>query len=733
MAKILIAEDERIVAWDIQDSLERFGHTIVANVASGAEAIQAAVQTSPDLVVMDIYLQGELDGIVTADKIREHLNIPVVFLTARADEQTLNRALASTPFGYLIKPFSSLGLQATIQIALHRYQFEQRLAQAEALLSTTLASIGDGTITVDPAGCVTFMNSAAEALTGWPQAEALGQPIEKVMPLMHAQTGEAIANPLRQAIQQGCKVNLPEAALLCPRNGTPRSVGDSAAPIRQADGEILGGIMVFQDLAERSRQDNREIACPFKVPASTEDCVQQLCQQVQRLNVDLEFQVRERTAQLQQALEFEALLKRITEHMRDSLDEAQILQTVVQELALGVDADCCNSALLNENQDTLTVKYEYSKTLPVLQGKVISMTELADVYEPLLRGEILQFCPLNLPALDPLPAHTAILACPIIDDQQVLGDIWLFRVGECGFSRAEERLVAQVANQCAIALRQSRLYQIAQRQVEELERLSLLKDDFLNCISHELRTPMSSMKLAIQMLEFSLGNVGFLGETAEQIDRYLNILKEECQNEIDLINNLLDLTRLNAAADPLLPTLVDLKLWLPHIAEPYLHLAKQQQQTLLLEIASTLPPIMTDLAYLERIVTELLQNACKYSPPGETITLAAAVTDGQHNSPSSSSESMPSLQPPVAEGAHLSRPSAILLTVTNTGVVIPAAEYERIFERFYRIPNNNPWQHRGTGLGLALVQKLVECLNYRIDVEGGDRYTRFCLHIPLPS
>jgi signal transduction histidine kinase len=119
--KILVVEDEIIVAEAIAESLERQGYVVTGVVTTGEEAIQGAVKTQPDLVLMDIVLEGDMDGITAAEQIRNLCQIPTVFLTAYADEETLQRAKQTSPFGYILKPFQQKDLYATIEIALHRH------------------------------------------------------------------------------------------------------------------------------------------------------------------------------------------------------------------------------------------------------------------------------------------------------------------------------------------------------------------------------------------------------------------------------------------------------------------------------------------------------------------------------------------------------------------------------------------------------------------------------------
>ncbi|MCL1470540.1 hybrid sensor histidine kinase/response regulator [Argonema antarcticum] len=128
--KILIVEDEIIVAEDVAVRLRKLGYIVTDIVTTGEEAIERAEQSQPDLILMDIVLEGDIDGIIAAEEIRNRFNIPIVFLTAYADEKTLQRAKLTDPFAYIIKPFHQKDLQANIEIAIHRHELENKMQQA---------------------------------------------------------------------------------------------------------------------------------------------------------------------------------------------------------------------------------------------------------------------------------------------------------------------------------------------------------------------------------------------------------------------------------------------------------------------------------------------------------------------------------------------------------------------------------------------------------------------------
>lgn len=422
----------------------------------------------------------------------------------------------------------------------------------------------------------------------------------------------------------------------------------------------------------------------------------ELYQQVQRLNRDLKHKVQEQTTQLQQVLEFEATLKQITDKVRDSLDESQILQAAVKALARVLGVNSCNAAMYDLQHHTSTICYEHATTIPRSQGRVSKMTDFPELYQQLLSGQSFQFCSL---LLHPGRGRVTMLACPISDDQGVLGDLWLVKQHDYAFGEQEIQLAQHVANQCAIAIRQARLYQAAQQQVRELEKLNQLKDDFLSTISHELRTPITNMKMSIHMLKTA--------PSPERREQYLKILQDDCHREAELIDDLLDLQCLEAGAYQITHDQLVLREWLPSIIGPFEARAHNRHQILNVELSPDLVPVTTDRTNLGRILAELLHNACKYTPAHRQIDLQIY-----------------QIQPKVA-----AMPLVTVFTVRNQAEV-QATELARIFEKFYRIPNTDPWKQGGTGLGLALVKKLVEQLNGTITAESQAGWTTLQVELP---
>ncbi len=254
-ARILVVEDEGIIAKDIQNILKSLGYAVPAIASSGEGAIKKAAETFPDLVLMDIVLEGHMDGVEAAEQIRDRFGIPVVYLTAYADNKTLQRAKITEPYGYIIKPFSERELHTIIEMALYKHQMERKLKESEQWLATTLKSIGDAVIATDAEGFVTFMNSVAEVLTGWNQEEAAGKPLEKVLNIINEITNKEAENPVTRVLREGIVVGLANHTVLIARDGTKHLVDDSGAPIRDHKGNITGVVLVFSDVTEKRKME----------------------------------------------------------------------------------------------------------------------------------------------------------------------------------------------------------------------------------------------------------------------------------------------------------------------------------------------------------------------------------------------------------------------------------------------------------------------------------------------
>lgn len=253
--KILVTEDEAIVAMDIKQRLENQGFEVTATVATGADAIRSIEANRPDLALMDIHIRGDIDGIETAARIHEHHQIPVIFLTANSDTATIDRAKTVGPVAYLLKPFDDRELKASIDIALYRHQLECELRDQKEWWYTALNSIGDAVMTVDTESMVTFLNPVAERLTQINLAQATGSPIEEVFVLLSEDTGEPMQAPVKKSLEIGETFLLSNHSALLRPDKSLLPIEHSSAPIFSQKGDIIGAVLVFHDATERRTRE----------------------------------------------------------------------------------------------------------------------------------------------------------------------------------------------------------------------------------------------------------------------------------------------------------------------------------------------------------------------------------------------------------------------------------------------------------------------------------------------
>lgn len=271
--KILIVEDEAIIAADLANKLGRMGYNVCGSAASAEEALALVAVCRPELVLMDIHLRGEMDGIEAADRIRVEYGIPVIYLTAHSDRATLDRAKITEPFGYILKPFEELELQTHIEMALYKSLAERKLRESEERWRVTIGSIGDAVIASDVLGNVTYMNPVALALTGWTEAEALGQPVMHVFNIINEFTRLPVEDLIARVLRENCIVELINHTVLVTRDDREVPVEDSAAPITDKDGKVTGVIIVFHDVTEKRRAEEARAQLATIVTSSSDAIV----------------------------------------------------------------------------------------------------------------------------------------------------------------------------------------------------------------------------------------------------------------------------------------------------------------------------------------------------------------------------------------------------------------------------------------------------------------------------
>jgi len=254
--RILIVEDEIIVAEHLRQELQNARYEVCGIATCSSEALELAQSCRPDLILMDIRINGDKDGIETAGLIHQSYDIPVIYLTAYTDDQTLKRAKETEPFGYLLKPYCLAELRSSIEMSLYKHRIDRQLKEREQWLHTVLHSIDDAVIATDGEFRVLFMNPKAEALTGFTQAQALEKPLKSLLELHDENQDEAnIAGAILQTpiSRRSESIHL---YLSVPGRG-PIPVMISLTPLTGAEGGPRGAVLVIKDVTERQNLEEK--------------------------------------------------------------------------------------------------------------------------------------------------------------------------------------------------------------------------------------------------------------------------------------------------------------------------------------------------------------------------------------------------------------------------------------------------------------------------------------------
>src|SRR5579871_417804 len=233
--RILVVEDEAVVAMDFERRLRKSGYEVSAIASTAEQALASIEQAKPDLVLMDIHLRRSPD-IEAAREVRRLHQLPVIFLTAYADQATLERAIEAELFSYLIKPVGNANLATTIELSLHKHRAEQELKKREAWLETTLGSMADAVAVTDAGGLVQFLNPAAERLTGWSRQKATGEKTAQVIHLVDSADRD-LADRLDESIRTGTALEFPRGTRLITLQGASIDVEGQVA-VSKANGHL---------------------------------------------------------------------------------------------------------------------------------------------------------------------------------------------------------------------------------------------------------------------------------------------------------------------------------------------------------------------------------------------------------------------------------------------------------------------------------------------------------------
>ena len=490
---VLVVEDESIVALDLKLALQELGYAVAGIAASGERAVQCVDAQTPDLVLMDVRLQGEMDGVDTAHAIRQRHDVPVIFLTSHSDADTVRRAAQTAPYGYLTKPYQLKELRAGIEVALTKAQMERQLRQADRWFAHTLQCVADGVVVTGGDGRVRFLNPAAERLTGWSSDEAVGQAVGDMVRFvpahagMRAGPGSRLPVPdadavVRGVLHDGRARAVAHGLVLLSRDGSTCAVDETVGPIDDDRGERLGAVLVLRDATARMVHESR--------------------------------------------------LRASEERFRNAFDFAPLGMALVSLGGEFIQVNDAMCRLLGGNADLLRAHGHQLLTRECdREHEVQRLSELLGQAHGVVQYEKHY---LRLDGREPVPT----LASVSLLHEGELPTCWLFQVHDLSEQKRAAEQLAELADE---RLRR-----------EAIELAGAARTEFLSRASHEMRTPLNAVIGFAQLLQLQqvvdAETVGLYAQHIRAAGEHLLVLVEDL---LDLHGAARGTLKMNLVAVPL--------------------------------------------------------------------------------------------------------------------------------------------------------------------------------------
>jgi PAS domain S-box-containing protein len=629
--------------------------------------------------------------------------------------------------------------------AMRRAQF--RAGERGEVLRVTLASIGDGVITTDLEGRVTYLNAVAESLTGWSSADAQRQPLDAVFRIVNEDTRRPVENPALRALTQGVVVGLANHTLLMRRDGGEVPIDDSAAPIRHEGGDVSGSVLIFRDVtAQRRREQERASQLHTarllaSIVESSDDAIisKSLDGTIQSWNAAAErvFGYRpqeavgrhislvippERLSEEDQILASLRAGRRIdhfeTERVRS--DGGRIIVSLTISPLLDEAGNVTGaSKIVRDVTDRKRAEAERDKFVTLVENSTdfIGMCDLDAVPFFVNRAG------LSMVGLDGMEAarRTRVQDFFFPEDQarvmdeffpQVLqdghGEIEVrfrhFKTGEARWMAYKVLVIKDARGQpTAIATvsqdvtERKRLEDDLRGLAADLSETARRKDEFLALLAHELRNPLAPLSNAVQVLRRAGGDGNAVAAAAEMLERQVRQMTR-------LVDDLLDMNRITQGKIELRKEQVELGPILEQAVESArsLYTALDHELT----VAAPAPPAVVDAdpARLAQVFGNLLNNAAKFTDRGGRVWLTVEREEGQ-----------------------------VAVRVRDTGIGIAPAQQPRLFDMFVQVDTSLERSRDGLGIGLTLVKTLVEMHGGTVEVhsEGLGHGSEFVVRLPL--
>lgn len=575
--RILVVEDENIVAMDLQTRLTRLGYLVPAVAASGAAALQKAEELAPDVVLMDVVLKGDMDGVQTGEQIRKRFGIPVIYLTAHSDDNTLQRARITEPFGYILKPFEDRELHITIEMALYRHRMEKQLRESEAHFRALIEYSNEVIAILDADRVIRYCSPSTTQVLGYLPEEMVGKSLlEFLMP----EKAPMVLQAMRQMLQQP-KVATPIECWVRHRDGSWRTMLGQATNLL-GDPAIKGIVINCHDVTERHRAEEA----------------------LRQRNRDL------------------YLLNQLGPTLTATLDPHQVAERLMQALVESMGAQGGSIWLLDRQRTgDLICQLAYPDPPRSMVNVHLKAGEgvvgwVAQAGQSAIVSNVSTDRRFSS-TVDALTGfHTgSVLAVPLRVQDQVIGVLEAINKQHGEFDAHDQTLLEMLSISATIAIENARLVEALRQHAAELQARNEELDTFAHTVAHDLKNPVSLIVGFAEALESDAGL--FSGEQ----QRVLRSMAKSGRKMNNIIEELLLLAGVRQQKVEFQP--LDMQGILAEAHRRLVDMTTQYQAEIIWERPAEWPVALGYAPWVEEVWVNYLSNAITYGGRPPRIELGA--------------------------------------------------------------------------------------------------------------